>query len=144
MTGNLWYVDISCLGSYYIEKVHTKKVQDILQSDEFPVVSSLTEVEFHSMLNKKLRMHHINSDQQKRIIDKFNEHLRAGLFEMLPLTGSVYHTARWVLSKTEHPIRTLDSLHLAFSIPNRLILFSTDKVLLDAVQDLKVDTMSGI
>lgn len=107
------------------------------------ILSSLTEVEFHSMLNKKLRMHQIDSSQQKRIIDKFNEHLRAGLFEMLSLNDSVYHTARWVLSKTEYPIRTLDSLHLAFAITNRLTLFSTDKVLLDAAMDLKVDAVSG-
>lgn len=96
------------------------------------------------MLNKKLRMHQIDSSQQKRIIDKFNEHLRAGLFEMLSLNDSVYHTARWVLSKTEYPIRTLDSLHLAFAITNRLTLFSTDKVLLDAAMDLKVDAVSGM
>lgn len=89
-------------------------------------------------------MHHINESQQKRIIDKFNEHLRAGLFEMLSLNESVYHTARWVLSKTEYPIRTLDSLHLGFAITHRLTLFSTDKVLLDAASDLKVDAFSGI
>lgn len=89
-------------------------------------------------------MHHINSSQQKRIIDKFNEHLRAGLFEMLPITETVFHTARWVLSKTEQPLRTLDSLHLAFSITNQLTLFSTDHVLLDAAKDLKVDIVSGI
>jgi len=96
------------------------------------------------MLNKKLRMNQVNGDQQKRIIDKFNEHLRAQLFEMLPISDSVYHTARWVLSKTDYPIRTLDSLHLAFSITNRLTLFSTDTVLLDAATDLKVDVVSGI
>ena len=89
-------------------------------------------------------MNPINSEQQKKINNKFNEHLRAGLFEMLPLTDSVYNTARWVLSKTEHPIRTLDSLPLTFAITNRLTLFSTDKVLLDAALDLKIDVVSGI
>lgn len=138
------YIDTSCLGSYYIEEIHTQKVQSILLSDESPTVSSLTEVEFHSMLNKKHRMLQINKTQQKLIIDKFNEHLRAGLFEIHPLTETVFHTARWVLSKTEQPIRTLDSLHLAFSITNRLTLFSTDTVLLDAARDLKVEVVSGI
>lgn len=138
------YIDTSCLGSYYMDEVHTQKVQSILLTDDFPIVSSLTEVEFHSMLHKKQRMHHINSSQKKRIIDKFNEHLRAGLFEMLSITDTVFHTARWVLSKTEQPLRTLDSLHLAFSITNRLTLFSTDRVLLDAANDLKVDAVSGI
>ena len=138
------YIDTSCLGSYYIEEVHSQNVQSILLNDESPILSSLTEVEFHSMLNKKLRTNQINESQQKRIIDKFNEHLRAGLFEMLPLNDSVYHAARWVLSKTVCPIRTLDSLHLAFAITNRLTLFSTDKVLLDAASDLKVNAVSGI
>jgi uncharacterized protein with PIN domain len=138
------YIDTSCLGSYYIDEIHSKKVQSILLSDDFPVISSLTEVEFHSMLNKKLRMKQISGDQQKRIIDTFNGHLRAQLFEMLPLSDTVFHTARWVLSKTEAPLRTLDSLHLAFSITNRLTLFSTDSVLLDAALDLKVDVISGI
>jgi len=138
------YIDTSCLGAYYIEEVHSQNVQSILLNDESPILSSLTEVEFHSMLNKKLRINQINESQQKRILDKFNEHLRAGLFEMLPLNDSVYHAARWVLSKTVYPIRTLDSLHLAFAITNRLTLFSTDKVLLDAASDLKVDAVSGI
>ena len=138
------YIDTSCLGSYYIDEIHSHKVQSILLSDDFPVISSLTEVEFHSMLNKKLRMKQINEDQRKRIINTFNEHLRAQLFDMLPLTDTVYHAARWVLSKTDAPLRTLDSLHLAFSITNRLTLFSTDRVLLDAADDLKVDVVSGI
>jgi len=138
------YIDTSCLGSYYIDEVHSQKVQSILLSDEFPVISSLTEVEFHSMLNKKLRMNQINGNQQKRIIKTFNDHLRSQLFDLSPLTETVYHTARWVLSKTNYPIRTLDSLHLAFSITNRLTLFSTDLVLLDAAKDLKVDVVSGI
>ena len=138
------YIDTSCLGSYYIEEIHTQKVQSILLSDDSPIVSSLTEVEFHSLLNKKCRMNQLNYEQQKQVIDKFNEHLRAGLFEMLPVTETVFHTARWVLAKTEQPLRTLDSLHLAFSITNRLTLFSTDLVLLDAARDLKVDVVSGV
>jgi uncharacterized protein with PIN domain len=138
------YIDTSCLGSYYIEEIHTQKVQSILLSDDSPVISSLTEVEFYSLLNKKCRMNQLNSEQQKRVIDKFNEHLRAGLFEMLPVTETVFHTARWVLTKTEQPLRTLDSLHLAFSVTNRLALFSTDLVLLDAARDLKVDVVSGV
>jgi predicted nucleic acid-binding protein len=138
------YIDTSCLGSYYIEEIHTQKVQSILLSDDSPIVSSLTEVEFHSLLNKKCRMNQLNYVQQKQVIDKFNEHLRAGLFEMLPVTETVFHTARWVLAKTEQPLRTLDSLHLAFSITNRLTLFSTDLVLLDAARDLKVDVVSGV
>lgn len=138
------YIDTSCLGSYYLDEIHTQKVQSILLRDEFPIVSSLTEVEFHSMLNKKLRMNQLTPEQQNKVIEKFNEHLRAGLFEMLPLTETVFHTARWVLSKTEQPLRTLDSLHLAFSITNRLTLFSTDRVLLDAAGELKVDAVSGI
>lgn len=138
------YIDTNCLGSYYIEEIHTQKVQSILLSDDSPIVSSLTEVEFHSLLNKKCRMNQLNYEQQKQVIDKFNEHLRAGLFEMLPVTETVFHTARWVLAKTEQPLRTLDSLHLAFSITNRLTLFSTDLVLLDAARDLKVDVVSGV
>ncbi len=89
-------------------------------------------------------MNQLTPDQQKKVIDKFNEHLRAGLFEIHPLTETVFHTARWVLSKTKQPLRTLDSLHLAFSITNRLTLFSTDSVLLDAARDLKVDVVSGV
>lgn len=89
-------------------------------------------------------MNDLTSEQKNKVIDKFNEHLRAGLFEILPLTETVFHTARWVLSKTEQPLRTLDSLHLAFSITNRLTLFSTDRILLDAAADLKVDYVSGI
>lgn len=138
------YIDTSCLGSYYIEESHSKKVQSILLKDEMPILSLLTEVEFHSMLNKKIRLNDLTSEQKNKVIDKFNEHLRAGLFEIFPLTETVFHTARWVLSKTEQPLRTLDSLHLAFSITNRLTLFSTDRILLDAASDLKVDYVSGI
>jgi predicted nucleic acid-binding protein len=138
------YVDTCCLGSYYMEEVHTEKVQRILLSVNSPVISLLTEVEFHSMMNKKLRMNQINDRQHKLLINKFNEHLRAGLFEIIPLSDSVYHIARWVLSKTEHPIRTLDSLHLAFAITNQLTLFSTDKVMLDAAVNMKIDVVSGI
>ena len=138
------YIDTSCLGAYYIEDTHSQSVQSILLDDDAPIISSLTEVEFHSMLNKKCRMKQLSTEQQKRVIDKFNEHLRAGLFELLPLTETVFHTARWVLSKTEQPLRTLDSLHLAFSITNRFTLFSTDLVLVDAARDLKIDVVPGV
>lgn len=59
------YINTSCLGSYYLDEIHTQKVQSILLKDKFLFLSSLTEVVFHSMLNKKLRIHQINVDQQK-------------------------------------------------------------------------------
>lgn len=138
------YINTSCLGAYYIEETHSQSVQSILMDDDAPIISSLTEVEFHSMLNKKCRMNQLTTEQQKRVIDKFNSHLRAGLFELHQLTETVFHTARWVLAKTERPLRTLDILHLGFAIANRLTLFSTDLALLDAAQDLKVDVVSGV
>lgn len=135
------YVDTSCLGSYYIEEVYSSHVQNILLSVDRPAISLLTEIEFHSLINKKVRMGELSTAHQSLIINKFNEHLKSHLFEMLIPTETIYHTARWILRKSGQPIRTLDSLHLGIALTNRYRLLTTDKIMLDAAKELGIETI---
>lgn len=137
---NSIYSDTSTLVPYYIEEQYSFLAQKTFSSKDI-FISSLTELEFSSFLNRMIRTGVLTSNQKKKIAALFNEHLRQGLFNKISVSDSVFKTARWCMERSEQPLRTLDSLHLGIVIQENLQLFTSDKIMYKAAKELGIDLL---
>lgn len=132
------YTDTSCLVAYYINEQFSAFVQEIFSDNEI-FISPLTEVEFQSFLNKAVRMGELTSDQKKKVISLFQDHLREGLFREVAASPAVFKLAIWSMENSSYPLRTLDSIQLGISMNENLKLLTTDRVMYHAATELKLD-----
>src|SRR6202043_3502154 len=63
------YIDTSVLGAYYCPELLSAAAEDALRRIEAPVISTLSEVEFCSLISKKRRLKEFNPRQAKEILD---------------------------------------------------------------------------
>ena len=137
---SLIYSDTSTLIPYYADEQFSSLSQKTFSSGEI-YISSLTELEFYSFLNRMIRTGGITQKQKKQVLTLFNDHLRQGMFNMITVTDSVFKTARWCMERSQQSLRTLDSLHLGIVIQENLQLFTTDKIMYQAAKELGIDLL---
>lgn len=82
---SLIYSDTSTLVPYYADEQFSSLVQKTFSSGEI-FISSLTELEFYSFLNRMIRTGGITQKQKKKVLTLFNDHLRQGMFNMIQVT----------------------------------------------------------
>ncbi len=87
------YVDTSVLVAYYVPEIMSDEVEEALLKHPEPVISDLTEVEFHSALARKLRGGGITAADATRVRGLFFSHLEAGSYERLPFERRYFLTA---------------------------------------------------
>ena len=68
----MYYIDTSVLVAYYCPEPMSEIVERFLQRLEYPVISTLTEVEFASAIAGKVRGKELSREDGNRIINQFN------------------------------------------------------------------------
>jgi len=121
------YVDTSVLGAYYCPEALSSAVEEALRGIEMPVISTLSELEFCSLIAKKRRLKELNARQARKILDLFGSHVSEGFYRRISLTGEHYLRARRLIDSPRIPLHTLDSLHLAAALAESLPLLTADK-----------------
>jgi uncharacterized protein len=128
------YVDTSVLGAYYCPEPLSSAAEEALRRIEIPVISILSELEFHSLIAKKRRLKELNARQARRILDLFGGHVADGFYRRMSLSGEHYLKARQMIGATRIPLHTLDALHLAAALAESLPLLTADKGLAAAAK----------
>jgi predicted nucleic acid-binding protein len=121
------YVDTSVLGAYYCPEPLSPAAESALQRLNSPVISTLTEVEFASLIARKCRMRELTPGQSRAVLDLFSSQVREGLFHRLLLGPEHFRHARDLVAATTASLRTLDALHLAAAIRENLPLITSDR-----------------
>jgi predicted nucleic acid-binding protein len=134
MNVEIAYIDTSVLGAYYCPEPISDQAEQALNQVEVPVLSSLSEVEFHSLVSKKRRLKELTARQTQAVRDLFENHLAAGVFRRISLSGEHFLKARHLVSVTGNVLRTLDALHLAAAIAESLPIVTADPVLAGAAR----------
>ncbi|HET8864598.1 MAG TPA: type II toxin-antitoxin system VapC family toxin [Gracilimonas sp.] len=132
------YVDTSSLVAFYVPEEKTETVSLLFQEADEIVVSSLTEVEFISAVNKKLRMNTMTQAESEAAINEFEDQMRKQLISVYTLHQKNYDIAASILKETELPLRALDVLHLSVCYEGKLPILSFDKILLKAAEELEI------
>lgn len=122
------YFDTSVIASAYCDEPDSAKAQKALQ-DFYPVISSLTRIEFSSAVSKKYRMQTYTKQEACRVISQFHLHINQSYFKMTPVKEVHYEQADEWMSSLQTGLRTIDALHLAIAHANQLTLITADVVL---------------
>lgn len=121
------YVDTSVLGAYYCPEPLSAAAETALRDLATPVVSTLTEVEFASLIARKRRLRELTERQARAILDLFAEHVAEGFYRRVPLGTEHFLRAHDLLATFSSALRTLDALHLAAALAENLPLLTADR-----------------
>lgn len=133
------YLDTSALLPYYREEAVSLRINDLLISLTPPLlISDLTRVEFVSALSQWVRMREITDAQAGLVENQFLKDIRSGLLVAHPLTTGHFRQAEKWISARKTSLRTLDGLHLAFSLGMDAELITCDKTLQKSAEQFGV------
>ncbi len=135
------YLGTSVLGSYYCPESLSAVVSAKLAGAGVLSISSIVELEFLSLVGLKTRTRELTIQAGRDAIDLFRSHISAGMFDRIEIGQAVYALAERWLGMLSTPLRTLDSLHLAWAQVYDLELWTTDKKLAASANLLSVKNL---
>lgn len=94
-----------------------------------PAISDLTEVEFASVVARRLREGTLSAAHGAMVLRTFDTHVAEQSYRRLPFVAETFVEATRLLRSREAPLSTLDALHLAIAASNRELLCTADKQL---------------
>lgn len=135
------YVDTSVLGAYYCPEALSAAAERALRAVETPVISTLTEVEFTSLVARKRRLGELTSRQAMDVLELFQAHVDEGHYRRRSLTAEHFLRARDLIGSLTTALRTLDALHLAVTLYEDLPLLTADRDLARAARRHRARTL---
>jgi predicted nucleic acid-binding protein len=120
------YVDTSVLGAYYCPEALSEKAEGALRKIPGPVISSLSDVEFCSLISRKRQLKELNERQANEILALFDSHVAQGFYRRISLSAGHFIKARQLVSDAGNGLRTLDALHLAAAVTETLTMLTAD------------------
>jgi len=135
------YVDTSVLGAYYCPEALSAAAEKALVALREPVISTLTEVELTSLVMRKRRMRELSAHQANEVLQLFHVHMEDGFFRRIALGTEHFIRARDLIARMTGSLRTLDALHLAAAIDEKLPLLTADRDLYRAARHRKADAI---
>jgi len=135
MSGNgRTYLDTSALAKWYLNEPGSDDFVRYLQGLDVAVVSSLTRTEVRSMLARRRRMGELDHELESVVNAAFLNDIAQGWLLLYPVEDARYEEAANLIARyPEHPLRTLDALHLAIALQSRTDALATaDSVMADA------------
>ncbi|HOX37368.1 MAG TPA: type II toxin-antitoxin system VapC family toxin [Candidatus Brocadiia bacterium] len=132
------YLDTSVLTSYYCAEDRSPRIQKLLSGIDDSAISPLVEVEFYCALGRKARARTVKTEDARRVIAQFRQHLSTPVFHMAQIRTADYKIAGEWIAELDSPLRALDALHLAIAFNGGMIIVTADKVLAQSARSLGV------
>ena len=134
------YIETSVLGAYYCPEALSAKTQDTICRIDGPVISLITEVEFFSLIAKKKRIRDFSETKARTILMQFQAHVDEGYYhKLLPMSDN-YLKARDMIAEFKANLRTLDAIHLALTVAEKLALVTADQTMASAAKHFGIET----
>lgn len=107
------YLDTSALAKWYLNEAGSEAVSRYIQKLDVAVISQLTTVEMRSLLARRRRMGDIEATLEYTIFAAFQDDIALGHLQLYPVEASLWSEAANLITRyPEHPLKTLDALHL--------------------------------
>ncbi len=108
------YIDTSALAKCYIREPRSLEVLDWAEVQGETATAALTLVEFRCLLARRRRAGDIDATLERMALAEFDNHVRSGSWRIHHGSFGDFATARDLIDTLpNHPLRTLDALHLA-------------------------------
>ena len=136
------YVDTSALIKLYVAEPFSEEVEKFIDSLNPPVISSLSILEWHCAMNRRLRTGAFDDAYLQMAKAEFARHLASGAYRVHALHEGLYAQATYLLeSVSPLSLRTLDALHLAAAQSAKAGTIATaDKIMAQAATQLGLHT----
>jgi len=107
------YLDTSALAKWYLNEAGSEAFVSYVQSLDVAVISSLTVTEMRSLVSRRRRMNDLAVELEPVIFSAFLEDIDRGWLQCYPVDNARFDEASRLITRyPEHPLRTLDALHL--------------------------------
>jgi uncharacterized protein len=107
------YVDISALAKWYVNESGSDAFVAYLQGLDSAVISSLTRAEKRSLLARRRRMGDFDAALEAVLFSALLDDIASGALLLHPVDNARFDEAVNLIGRyPEHPLRTLDALHL--------------------------------
>ena len=139
------YGDTSFLAPLYIEEATSTQVEATLRSQppRQLSISDWTQVEFASLVSRRVRMGELESEQVTRIFRTFEADC-ADTYTVLPVSSFDFQLATALLRRDQTTLRAGDALHLAIARNRQVPEFLTlDKALTSTAQAFGLAVSNG-
>lgn len=131
------YLDTSALGALYIPEALSSAAAAALGTT-VPAISALTEVEFASVVARRMRERTLSAADSAKVLRAFNTHLSERRYRRLPVIAQTFTDAAALQRSGAVALSTLDTLHLAVVTSNREALCTADRRLARAAARLGI------
>ena len=127
------YIDTSVLVAYYLPEPLSERAERALRRGGTPAISPLVELEFASVLARKVRAREL---APAAALEQFRAHQDEGLYRRLEIGSAHYDQARRWVEAFRPPLRTLAALHLSVAAAAGAALLTADVRLARAARAL--------
>ena len=128
------YLDTSALAKWYLNEAGSEAFVEFLQGLDSAVISSLSVTEMRSLLSRRRRMGDLSVELESVLFAALLDDIDRGWLQRYPLDDARFAEATNLIARyPEHPLRTLDALHLTVAADLAVSIVATaDGVMADA------------
>jgi uncharacterized protein len=132
------YLDTSALAKWYVNERGSDAFVAYLQGLDSAAISSLTRAEMRSLFARRRRMGDFDAALEAILFSAFLDDIGSGALLLHPVDDARFDDAVNLIGRyPEHPLRTLDALHLSVARHLGLeTLVTADAVMADAARSM--------
>ena len=130
------YLDTSALAKWYLNEDGSDAFAVFIRKLDVAVVSSLARTEMRSLLARRRRMGDLDPALESLVFATFLDDIAAGFLSLCHVDDPRFDEAVSLIARyPEHPLRTLDALHLAVARNEQVDAIATaDSVMAETAQ----------
>ena len=132
------YLDTSALAKWYVNERGSERFVAYVQALDSAAISSLTCAEMRSLFARRRRMGDFDAALEAVLFSAFLDDIASGALLLHPMDDARFNDAVNLIGRyPEHPLRTLDALHL--SVVRHLgidTVATADAVMADAARSM--------
>lgn len=140
----MYYLDTSAIAKYYINERGSEWVRDLIDAQPQPIFlcSALVIAEMTSVLSRRHREGTLDREGLRQLQLAFQSDCSLK-FQLQPVSLAVLDTAALLLQ--QHPLRTLDAIHLATALmTHSLLVASGEPILTFVCADERLNTIAKL
>ena len=130
------YIDTSAVAKWYLDEPRSTDVEAFIIGRAPIAISTLTLVELRCLLARRRRRGEIDATYEMQVFATFEEDIRQGHLIQYPVENHVVAGAPGVItSLPDHPLRSLDALHLSIALDIGAQVVATADVVMAAAAE---------
>jgi predicted nucleic acid-binding protein len=137
------YLDTSALAKWYLNEAGSDAFVAFLQELGAAVISSLTVTEMRCLLRRRRRMGDLSVELESVLLAAFLEDIDRGWLQRIAVEDARFTEATNLIARhPEHPLRTLDALHLTLAVHAGVsVLATADVVMAEAATSMGLEVV---